>query len=152
MDHYNEMLALWRNLLCTWIPSCSTEHNVNTQSDYKRSLHFKSVKKRKLCTGTAYIDMTELCMISQHEEDHCSIFFQKDGASPHIYHNTSQYLKNRLPGRQTARGRPIVWLPRALDQMPLDFLLWGGMFRVLYTPQYLKISMNSKFPFKMLVN
>lgn len=60
------------------------------------------------------------------------MWFQHDGAPPHIGRNVVNWLNNNFNGRWIGRRGPILWPARSPDLNPLDFYLWGHMKQLVY--------------------
>ena len=52
-------------------------------------------------------------------------WFQQDGAPPHSYNITLDWLDHKFPNRLINRKREPEWSPNSPDLNPLDFYLWG---------------------------
>lgn len=53
------------------------------------------------------------------------MWFQHDGAPPHIARSARKELSREFPNRWIGRFGPRGWSPRSPDLTPLDFFLWG---------------------------
>ena len=64
-----------------------------------------------------------------------SMWYQHDGAPPHVSAAVRNHLNDAHPGRWMGRGGPINWPARSPDLTPLDFFLWGHLKTVVYAQQ-----------------
>uniref|UniRef100_A0AAF5DTE4 Tc1-like transposase DDE domain-containing protein n=1 Tax=Strongyloides stercoralis TaxID=6248 RepID=A0AAF5DTE4_STRER len=53
------------------------------------------------------------------------MWYQQDGAPPHIAHKTITFLKAIFGNRIISKNGNINWPARSPDLSPLDFSLWG---------------------------
>lgn len=60
------------------------------------------------------------------------MYYQHDGAPPHIGREVIAWLNTNFNGRWIGRNGPIAWPPRSPDLNPLDFFLWGHMKQLVY--------------------
>ncbi|KAJ4431034.1 hypothetical protein ANN_19627 [Periplaneta americana] len=60
------------------------------------------------------------------------IWFQHDGAPPHLDRRVRNHLNATLPDRWIGSDGSVPWPPRSPDPTPLDFFLWGDVKRFLY--------------------
>ncbi|XP_071055356.1 histone-lysine N-methyltransferase SETMAR-like [Onthophagus taurus] len=68
-----------------------------------------------------------------------NIWFQQDGALPHVAHPVREFLNNSFPERWIGRRGPIEWPPRSPDLIPLDFFLWGYLKSKVYAEKPLNV-------------
>lgn len=79
--------------------------------------------------GESYLDLIR-GPIAEYLEDvplalQREMWFQHDGAPPHIVRSVREQLDQDFPGRWMGRYGPRAWPPRSPDLTPLDFFLWG---------------------------
>lgn len=60
------------------------------------------------------------------------LWFQQDGAPPHIARPVMQYLRDNFGERIISRFSAISWPPRSPDLSILDFSIWGLMKADIY--------------------
>ena len=61
------------------------------------------------------------------------MWFQHDGAPPHVGRNVVRWLNNKFNQRWIGRNGPIHWPARSPDLNPLDFYLWGHLKSIVYS-------------------
>lgn len=60
------------------------------------------------------------------------IWFQHDGAPPHIAEEVRNELETMFGNRWIGRHGPILWPPRSPDLTILDFFFWGWVKNLVY--------------------
>lgn len=78
------------------------------------------------------------------------MWYQHDGAPPHISQNVVRWLNHHFGQRWIGRNGPVHWPARSPDLNPLDFFLWGAVKRLVYseqinTPEQLQERINNAF-------
>jgi len=61
------------------------------------------------------------------------MYFQHDGAPPHLSREVRNLLNCRFPGRWIGRGGPHIWSARSPDLSPLDYCVRGWMKELVYS-------------------
>ena len=61
------------------------------------------------------------------------MYFQRDGAPPHLSREVRNLLNCRFPGRCIGRGGPHNWSASSPDLSPLDYCVWGWMKELVYS-------------------
>lgn len=61
-----------------------------------------------------------------------AMWFQHDGAPPHVGRLVREHLDARFPERWIGRFGPVAWPARSPDLNPLDFFFWGRMDALVY--------------------
>lgn len=64
-----------------------------------------------------------------------TMWFQHDGAPPHVTLPVRQHLDRTFPGRWIGRFGPHLWPARSPDLTPLDFFLWGFVKERVFSTQ-----------------
>lgn len=76
-------------------------------------------------------DMSEL-LENVFLEQRQRMYFQHDGAPPHISLRACRVLNERYRNRWIGRGGPVHWPARSPDLTPMDFFLWGTIKQYVY--------------------
>lgn len=66
------------------------------------------------------------------EIDDDGLYFQQDGAPPHISTANMEILRAKFGESLISRNGPIKWPPRSCDLTPLDYFLWGYVKSKVY--------------------
>lgn len=53
-----------------------------------------------------------------------TMFYQHNGAPPHVSRHVVRFLRNRYGDRVIAHRGPVHWPPRSPNLTPMDFFLW----------------------------
>lgn len=64
--------------------------------------------------------------------EHVNVWFQHDGAPPHISAEVRSRLDVLFDNRWIGRYGPHAWPPRSPDLTPLDFFFWGWVKQLVY--------------------
>lgn len=60
------------------------------------------------------------------------LWFQQDGAPPHIFNPAMQFLRDNFGDRIISRFSATPWPPRSPDLSILDFFIWGYIKNNIY--------------------
>lgn len=67
------------------------------------------------------------------EIDADDLYFQQDGAPPHISRVNMDLLRGKFGESLISRNGPTAWPPRSCDLTPLDYFLWGHVKSKVYS-------------------
>lgn len=85
-------------------------------------------------TGQRYLTMLQQFVVPElqrHRALH-KVFFQQDGAPPHIATAVKEFLSATFNDRVISRSFPLAWPPRSPDLAPNDYWLWGMIKSKVY--------------------
>jgi hypothetical protein len=84
-----------------------------------------------------YIHMSNTFLHSQMKRQRLhnmqNVYFQQDGATPHIAILSMDVVRRMFPGRVISRSGDIPWPPRCPDLTACGFFLWGYLKSHVYT-------------------
>lgn len=84
--------------------------------------------------GQRYNDLLRDFFIPKYDEiGDDDLYFQQDGAPPHISNDNMTLLRDKFGDSLISRNGPIAWPPRSCDLTPLDFFLWGYVKSQVYS-------------------
>lgn len=114
-----------------------TRWSVNVWGGIYKNLILGPVFLPARMTGASYLEFLN-GEFTEELDEHIAVtdlrrmWFQHDGAPPHVTRPVRQWLRENFGDRWIGRLGPQAWPPRSPDLTPLDFFLWGYVKERVY--------------------
>ena len=83
--------------------------------------------------GERYLKILKDTVVPQISQWLDCIYFQQDGAPPHVARTVKTFLEDTFGERVISRNFPNFWPPRSPDLSPVDYWLWGMVKAKVYS-------------------